>query len=253
VKREAHRSGYFAVGTAIVLGGLGSGPVTAAIDQAVRPYSAVYQIEYKGRVVGRSEFTVRYDKQNERYRFSSSSSFQGILRFISPNPIVERSEFVSEAGHITSLEFWLEDGSRKGDDNIHIKFDWDSGIATATAEDQENEYPIARGILDRGTMQVQLMIDMARAGPQGSYTIADDDGLRTYAYREEPNTVLETPLGEFSTVAFIQERSGSSRQTFIWAAPELHHLPVRIEQKREGQTRSVLLLESVDWLDAATN
>jgi hypothetical protein len=253
VKREVHRSGYLAAGTAIVLGGLGSGPAIAAVDPAIRPYSAVYQIEYKGRIVGRSEFSVRYDKQDERYRFSSSSSFRGILRFLSPNPVVERSDFVSEAGRITSLEFWLEDGSRKGDENINIKFDWSSGIATATTENQQNEYPIERGTLDRGTMQVQLMIDMARAGPQGGYTLADGDGLRTYAYRAEPGMVLETPLGQFETEAFIQERSGSSRQTFIWAAPDLHHLPVRIEQKRAGQTRTVLLLESVDWLDAATN
>jgi hypothetical protein len=134
---------------------------------------------------------------------------------------------------------------------MHIVFDWKNGVATATTEEQTNEFSIEHGALDRGTMQVQIMLDMARSEPLGSYTLADEDGLKTYAYRADADERIETPLGEFATRAFIQERVGSSRQTLIWAAPELHHLPIRIEQKREGETRTVLLLESVDWLDTA--
>ena len=46
-----------------------TGPAGAAPDPAVRPYSAVYEIEYKGRNVGTMEVSVRYDATSERYRF----------------------------------------------------------------------------------------------------------------------------------------------------------------------------------------
>ena len=69
---------------------------------------------------------------------------------------------------------------------------------------------------------------------------------------DEADELIETPLGAYSTRAFVQERDGSSRQTFIWAAPDLNHLPLRIEQKRNGETRMVFLLESVDWVSAPT-
>jgi hypothetical protein len=35
----------------------------------------------------------------------------------------------------------------------------------------------------------------------------------------------------------------------IWAAPKLHFLPVRFEQHRDGETNTVIVLESVDGLD----
>ncbi len=227
------------------------GITPAAPDPAIHAYTAVYQIQYKGRTVGTSEFSVRYDSNSGVYQFSSSSALRGLLKFfVAPQAIVERSEFVSEGGKITPLEFWYEDGSRRGKDNFHILFDWDKGLAIAETEDGRREFPIPHGTLDRGTLQIQLMLDMARAGQLGSYTLADDDGLRIYDYRAAANTLLETPFGKLATQALIQERAGSSRQLLLWAAPELHYLPARIEQQRDGESRTVLLLESVEWLDA---
>ncbi len=227
-------------------------PAPVAADPAIRAYSAVYQIQYKGRTVGRSEFSVRYDTSRGVYRFSSSSALRGLLKFfVAPRAVVERSEFVSEAGRIMPLEFWYEDGSRRGADNFHLQFDWDNGLTIAETEEGRKEFPLPPGTLDRGTIQVQLMLDMARPGPLGSYTLADEDGLRTYDYRADADTLLETPLGRLATQAFIQERAGSSRRVLLWAAPELHYLPARIEQERGGETQTVLLLESVEWLDPA--
>ncbi len=236
--------------TGILLGGIR--PAVADVDPAIHPYEAVYQVVYHGQIVGRSEFSLRYDEQGERYRFSSDSRFRGLLRFISPKPLIERSEFLSAAGKITPLEFWFEDGSRRGRDNVHIAFDWSEGVATATSEEeQENQYLITQDTLDPGALQVQVMLDMARSASLGSYTLINGNGLRTYSYAAEADELIQTPLGEFSTHAFAQERVGSSRQILIWAAPKLHQLPVRIEQKRDGKTRVVFLLESVDWLSAS--
>ncbi len=226
-------------------------PAPVAADPAIRAYSAVYQLYYNDKRVGTSEFSVRYDTSRGVYLFSSSSAARGVLRVIRPRPVVERSEFVSEAGRIKPLEFWFEDGSRRGHDNFHILFDWDNETAVAETEEGRQEFPLAPGTHDRGTMQVQVMLDMARPGPLGSYTLADDDGPKTYDYRADEGTTLETPFGSLSTQAFIQESAGSSRRLLLWAAPELHYLPARIEQQRNGETRSVLLLESVEWLDTA--
>ncbi|MEE8093078.1 MAG: DUF3108 domain-containing protein [Gammaproteobacteria bacterium] len=226
-------------------------PAPVAADPAIRAYSAVYEVHYNNKRVGTSEFSVRYDTSRGIYRFSSSTAARGVLKIIRPRPIVERSEFVSEAGTITPLEFWFEDGSRRGHDNFHILFDWDNEVAVAETEDGRQEFPLAHGTLDRGTMQIQVMLDMAQPGSLGSYTLTDDDGLTTYDYRADGDTLLETPYGSLSTQAFIQERAGSSRRLLLWAAPELHYLPVRIEQQRDGETRSVLVLESVEWLNSA--
>ena len=226
-------------------------PETAATapDAAIHPYSAVYQIEYKGRNVGTMEFSLHYDAASDVYRFTSNSAVRGLLRFVSPRPVVERSEFISKAGRITPLEFWYEDGTRRGEDNFHIRFDWATELAVAETEDGPHEFLLPHGTLDRGAMQVQVMLDAAQAGPLDSYTLADEDGLRTYDYQADDDAQLDTPLGELTTQAYIQQRAGSSRQSLLWTAAELHHLPVRIEQRRDGETRTVVSLQSVEWLD----
>jgi len=225
------------------------GTAATAPDPAIHPYSAVYQIDYKGKDVGTVEFSVNYDAANDVYRFSSNSAARGIFRLFSPRPVVERSEFTAKAGKITPLEFWFEDGSRQGNENFHIRFDWDNELAVAETKERRHEFVVPRDTLDRGTMQIQFMLDVASTGSLGSYTLADEDGLRTYEYHPDGNARLETHLGALATQAFIQQRAGSSRQTLLWTANELHHLPVRIEQKRNGETRTVFVLESVTWLD----
>ena len=219
-----------------------------APDSAIHLYSAVYQVQYRGKNVGTMKFSVDYDAADDAYTFTSNSAVRGLLRILSPRPVVERSEFTSDAGEITPLEFWYEDGSRQGNENFHIQFDWDNGLAVAETSTERHEFAVPRGTLDRGTMQVQLMLDVARTGSLGSYTLADNDGLRTYQYHRNGDVQLETSLGVVETQAFVQQRAGSSRQTVLWTASELHHLPVRIEQKRNGETRAVILLESVEWL-----
>ena len=221
----------------------------AAPDSAIHPYSAVYQIQYRGKNVGTMEFSVDYDAADDAYTFTSNSAVRGLLRLLSPRPVVERSEFTSNAGEITPLKFWYEDGSRQGKENFHVQFDWDNELAVAETSAERHEFAVPHGTLDRGTMQVQLMLDVARTGSLGNYTLADNDGLRTYEYHRDGHEQLETSLGVLETQAFVQQRAGSSRQTLLWMASELHHLPVRIEQKRNGETRTVFLLQSVEWLD----
>ena len=146
------------------------------------------------------------------------------------------------------LQFWYEDGTRGGDDNFHIRFDWNNGSIVTETADARALFDAAPGMLDPGTTQVQLTLDAARSKSSNSYPVADEDGPQIYNYAEDGNEVIETSLGEFESQVRIQQRAGSSRQTLFWTAPDLRHLPVRIEQRRNGETRLVFLLESLEWL-----
>ena len=57
---------------------------------------------------------------------------KGLLKLVRPNPAIERSEFRVDADGLRPLEFWYEDGSRSGEDNLHIVFDWDRRVATVS-------------------------------------------------------------------------------------------------------------------------
>ena len=81
--------------------------------------------------------------------------------------------------------------------------------------------------------------------------IADPDVLRTYANRDEGIETLTSALGSLTARKISQQRQESSRRTVVWSAPDLHFLPIRIEQIREDRAALAFALEAIEWLDQA--
>ena len=223
----------------------------AAEDPSIATYTATYSVEYKGKDLGTSEFSVRYLADKELYEFTSRTQAKGMLKLITPNPVVERSHFRVEGGRIVPVEFWYEDGSRKGEDNVHIAFDWQRQIAIVSGESGRREMALKPGALDRGSLQVALMRDLATSGKPGTYLLADDDSVSDYVYQDNGTATMATGIGQLPTQSLMQHREGSSRSNYLWLAPQLRFLPVRIEQRRDGEVNSAFTLRSVDGLDAA--
>ena len=229
---------------------LASGTAQAA-EVPVPTYTAVYKVQYKGKDVGMSEFSVRYDAQRDLYEFTSSTHAQGLLRLARPNAAVDHSEFRLHAGRIQPLAFSYEDGSRKGEDDFKIAFDWDKHVALYTGDGGRREIALRDGDLDRGSMQVALMRDLIATGKPGRYQLAEDDPSKAYVYTDQGEATIQTGIGMLATHEFVQQRESSSRATYLWVAPTLSYLPVRIEQRKNGELTTAFTLSSVSGLSEA--
>lgn len=236
---------------AAALIGAAAAQAQGAEDPTVATYTATYRAEYKGREAGTAEFSVRYLPDREVYEFSSRVLAKGLLKLARPHPAVERSHFRVSSGGIQPLEFWYEDGSRSGEDNFHIVFDWERRIATVANAAGRREMALPNSALDRGTLQVALMRDLAAAGTPRTYSLADEDSVADYEYTGNGTGTIETGVGSLPARILTQQRSGSSRTTWLWVAPELEFLPVRIEQRRDGEVQTAFTLVAVDGLAAA--
>jgi hypothetical protein len=221
----------------------------AAEDPTVATYTATYRAQYKGKEAGTAEFAVRYLADRDLYEFSSRVLAKGLLKLARPNPAVERSHFRVGSDGLQPLEFWYEDGSRSGEDNFHIVFDWDRRIATVSNEGGRREMALEGPALDRGSLQVALMRDLASTGAPRTYRLADEDSVADYEYTDNGTATMQTGAGSLETRILTQQRAGSSRATWLWVAPELGFLPVRIEQRRDGEVQTAFELQSVTGLD----
>lgn len=219
-----------------------------AEDPTVATYTATYRAEYKGKEAGTAEFAVRYLADGDVYEFSSSVLAKGLLKLARPNPAVERSHFRVTADGLEPLEFWYEDGSRSGEDNFHIVFDWERRIATVSSEAGRREIALPERALDRGSLQVALMRDLAASGTPRTYRMADEDSVAEYEYTDNGTATVQTGLGPITARILTQKRAGSSRETWLWVAPELKFLPVRIEQRRDGEVQTAFALVGVKGL-----
>jgi hypothetical protein len=237
----------FTVPVTVLLMAIGERISAQAVDSAIPTYLAIYDVEYKGKALGTAQFSVSHDAEREIYRFESQMQAKGLLaKLVAPKPVIQRSEFRVDGSTITPLEFWYEDGSRKGEDNLHIVFDWDSRIATTNGEDGRRELPLEPGVLDRGAAQVALRRDLATAGQPGKYPIAEADGVRADEYAVEGEETIATGIGNVAALKLMQHREGSSRTTRVWMAPGLGYLPIRIEQHRNGELQTAFTLQSME-------
>ncbi len=217
----------------------------------VTTYTATYRVEYKGKEAGTAEFAVRALPEDGVYEFSSRTLAKGLLKLARPKPAVDRSQFRVENGAVRPLEFWYEDGSRSGADNLHIVFDWQRRIAEIGTADARREMAVPDGVLDRGSLQVALMRDLAATGAPRTYSLADEDSVASYEYADNGTATIATGVGSLATRIFTQQRVGSSRVTWLWLAPELAFLPVRIEQRRDGEVQTTFTIVSVTGLTPA--
>ncbi|MGE4658447.1 MAG: DUF3108 domain-containing protein [Gammaproteobacteria bacterium] len=217
-------------------------------EEAIKTYNAVYQVQFRGKIIGTSKLSVQPKLSQNTYRFSSSMTVKGILRLLKPKPIEEYTDFIYEQGRIRPIEFWSRDSNRGKKDDLRVEFNWEQGIATTTDEENVFVVELQADVLDRGSMQVAMMQDLAKGIEPGPYVLVDGDSLKTYRYTYKGETTHETPLGLIDTYEYIQQRDGSTRQTSIWVAPQLAYLPVRIEQKRNSETKTIFMLQGVEGL-----
>lgn len=208
-------------------------------------YTAEYQASYKGHNVGTTTFTVSRQDGTNSYIYESVTKAKGLIKLATPKPVVDRSLFDYTNGKIRPVEFWHEDGSRKGQDNEHIQFDWQKHRATMTGDFGTREVDLEPGTVDRGSLQVALTSDLGRGVEPKRYAVADGQEIDVYTYTAQGTKRVETGIGEIEVVSYVQEREGSSRQTVFDMAPSLDYIPVRIEQFRNGEPQSAFLIESL--------
>lgn len=96
-------------------------------------------------------------------------------------------------------------------------------------------------MLDPLSLNLQVMWDLQRGRVPGEYRLVDETELKSYQIKNEGEETLETPLGKLRAARISQSKPGKTRITTFWFAPELHFLPVRVEQKKDG--KEVLRME----------
>ena len=118
-----------------------------------------------------------------RTRFLSSLEARGVGLAL-PEPIVERAAFRYENATIVPTEFFYEDGTRRGEHSFYTAFDWPKNRAITIARGRRADLELQPGVLDRATMHVALMRDLASGEAPRTYSQRTTTQSRRTAMRE---------------------------------------------------------------------
>jgi hypothetical protein len=89
-----------------------------------------------------------------------------------------------------------------------------------------------------------MMLALQQDKKDVTFNVADGGKLKEYRFKVVGQETLEVPAGTFATVKVTKLRNNKKRQTYVWCAPELNYLPVRIWQRETDDSVYTSDLES---------
>ena len=220
-------------------------PVVAqAVTQAgLRPYEASYELVTHGLNAGVSSFDLRKDGA-DTWTFVSRNRPRGLFKFFSSASLTLTSHMRVGQEGVRPLLFTATppDG---GPADAEVHFDWEQNRATGVQQDTQIDMPLKPGVQDDLSVQIALMHALLAGQTPAGISMFDKNGIRDYDYARVDAETLHTPVGDVPTVVYESHKANSPRRTRFWCAPQYGYVPMRAEQKREGQVEWTMSLRSV--------
>ncbi|MBT8131022.1 MAG: DUF3108 domain-containing protein [Gammaproteobacteria bacterium] len=217
-------------------------PMTLSATE-ISPFTAEYDVQFSG--LSGEATTVLRQNNDGAFVFENRTRAKGLARLVRPRDVVERSEFEIEMAVVRPVSFDSEDGTRRNKKGTSIDFDWSGMTASSEYEGETHSLELKEGMLDRQLVLIAMMADLANGITKNQYTVIDRNGTKTYEMSVVGRETVDVPAGSFETVKIVRGRSGSSRSSVIWCAPDLGFVTVKMEQLKDNKVIGTLSLTAI--------
>jgi hypothetical protein len=219
----------------------------SAVDEHIPDFRTSYLIEKAGVDVVR--ITISLKRGEEKIEYRSKAEPVGMASwFFGDYGINTYSILKQVEDKVIPLEYRsIHLGSEK-DRNEHYAYNWNRNLAYVDYRGEQKTLRIPNGTLDTFSLQLALMQNAAKGAKKINYSVISRGKLKTYTVTNLGREAIETPLGRFEAIVLQRRPDDEKNTTYTtWHAPRLHYLPVKIENRENGDVVLSLLLEEVEW------
>lgn len=209
----------------------------------LQPFVAEYSVKYAAFSVGGSRLELRRDSQPGRWIVESRADASGLARLVASGTLRQTSWIQVDGSRSRPLRFRFDDGMERSKEDVAIDFDWSAGRVTGTAKGEAVDVPTQPELQDPVSMQIATMLALQDGRQPGRQPMIEGTKIKVYDYQLLRSERLDTALGPLDTVVYSSSRQGSDRVTYIWLAPKLGYLSVRLEQQRDGKRLFAMYLQ----------
>jgi hypothetical protein len=218
----------------LVCAALAALSVPAAAQPGLAPHEAEYKVKIS--VLG-GRLDTRLARTGDGYTATHTIQATGMSRLLAGGQIRETAHFARMPNGLRPVTFETSDTLTHDQTHASVKFDWDSGEAVGTINDENFRAAMQGMAFDRVSIQYELMSDLLNNDPSTEYILFDIDEFKTVQVRNIGSKTVKVPAGEFQAVGLQHQVVGSKRITTMWCVAELDYLPVIIEQHRKGELK----------------
>ena len=234
--------------------GLLLGESASAESGSLRPHEISYHFAFHGLSGGDLKLTLKRDADVDHWIYETRANPSFLARLVVSSDSLERSWFKVTPEGVEPLHYKLDDGTSKHADDAEFRYDWEHGRVAGTVRGAALDLATAPGLQDVMSIRAAPMVDLLAGRELHEYAMLDGREIKHYVYSRGGTEKIKTALGEVDTVIVNSDRKGAGghgRMWRYWYAPSLNWLPVRIEQREDGQARMVLTVRSLKWLEPA--
>ncbi len=209
-------------------------PAFAWAETPLTPHTAEYRIKIN--ILG-GKLRTELKADGDGYIATHIVTPTGISRILANGAITESSSFLTAPDGIRPDKYSSVDSLSRDKSRVEIQFDWDTGEARGTVNNEAVLSKMDVIAHDRVSIQYELMHDLLNSEPSKQYTLFDVDKLKIINVRNIGRKAIKVRAGKFDAVGIQHQAENSKRITTLWCVEELGYLPVIIEQHRLGKLR----------------
>lgn len=214
-----------------------------ALAQPLPDFDAWYTTTKYGLSAARTHISYRHTPANNTYYYSSTSKAAGVVSVFRSDIISEGStgKLINGNYRPTRYHFIHTRGS-KTRKHFVLRFLWGQHKAVGTLDGTSKTHQLNKGAIDRFILQVAIMRAMQKNPQSLTYTIVDKHKVKQWTFRVSGTETVSVPAGKIKTIKLVRQHGQKNRTTYLYAAPSLKYLPVRMTfVERDGSKFSMNL------------
>jgi hypothetical protein len=211
-----------------------AGAGTATTGRSIQPYTARYQVSYRGLSGGEIESSFSRDAAPGQWRYETRVFPNLFGRIAVSAQARELSTMVITSSGVRPTSFSFDDGSQSSTKDVRLNYDWAGRTVTGEAAGMPVSFALAPGTQDTASVQAAMIQERLAGRKPQSFRIITGHKMRDYRYWQEGTAQIMTPYGQVETEVWASQYEGSTRVSKMWHAPSLGFIPVQAIQYRKG-------------------
>lgn len=221
------------------------GASAESVSVPMKPYTARYQVSYRGLSGGQIEATFKPGATAGQWLYETRA-FPNLFGRLAVSPSArERSTMLIGPGGVQPLDFSFDDGSDDTAKDVRHTFDWTARKVSGVSKGKSFTLDVTPGSQNTASVQAAMIVERLNGRLPTAFRILTGENLRDYKYWMEGKQQVVTPFGQVEAEVWASQRIGSDRVSKVWHAPTLGFVPVQAIQYRKGSPEVQMKLVSL--------
>lgn len=218
---------------------------------ALPEFTAKYAVESYGIKLAEARYQLSYTATG--YKFTQNTELYGLASMFRDDT-VNAVSYVDDVNGALLLQKhrYIQTGKEKNK-NEDISIQWDTsngatvGTITGVVRSKKIKQQVTTPVWEALSFQLPLMLDANKEKKSYPYHAIIQGEVDTYNFALTSQEEIRFADKSYQALHVVRKDPKKDRQLHLWLAPELHNIPVIIENYRDGEKHSRMLLESVQF------